>query len=106
MAAAAVAAAGVFCWYADAHTAEASQPTALASGTAGMISHVLEAEGRSTRVVVIDPTLRVMAVYEIGREKGEIKFLSSRNLSYDMQMLGYNSTDPSPEDIKKTLEMQ
>jgi hypothetical protein len=47
-----------------------------------------------------------MAVYEVGREKGEIKLLSSRNLTYDMQMLGYNSTDPSPEDIKKTLEMQ
>ncbi len=102
----AVAAAGLFCWYADAHTAQASQPTALASGVTGMISHVLDVEGRSSRVIVIDPALRVMAVYEIGREKGEIKFLSSRNLSYDMQMLGFNSTDPSPEDIKKTLEMQ
>jgi hypothetical protein len=47
-----------------------------------------------------------MTVYEIGREKGEIKFLSSRNLSYDMQMLGFNTTDPSPEDVKKTLERQ
>jgi hypothetical protein len=71
-----------------------------------MISHVLEVEGRSTRVIVIDATLRVMTVYEIGREKGEIKFLSSRNLSYDMQMLGFNTTDPSPEDVKKTLERQ
>ena len=104
--AAAVAAAGLFCWSADAHPARASQPTALASGASGMISHVLEVEGRSTRVIVIDATLRVMTVYEIGREKGEIKFLSSRNLSYDMQMLGFNTTDPSPEDVKKTLERQ
>jgi hypothetical protein len=106
MMAVAVAAAGLFCWYADAHPVQASQPTALASGAAGVISHVLESEGRSARVIVIDSTQRVMAVYEIGREKGEIKFLSSRNLTYDMQMLGFNSTDPSPEDIKKTLEMQ
>ena len=71
-----------------------------------MVTHVQEYEGRPTRVSVIDPQLRVMAVYEIGQEKAEIKFLSSRNMTFDLQMLGFNSTDPSPEDIKKTLEMQ
>jgi hypothetical protein len=106
VAAAAIAAAGLFCWYADAHMARASQPMNLATGGSGMTAHVVEAEGRSPRVIVIDPALRVIAVYEIGREKGEIKFLSSRNMSYDMQMLGFNSVDPSPEDIKKTLEMK
>lgn len=105
-AAAAAVVAGWFCWYADAEVARANQPTSLAAGSGGMISHVQESETRPTRVIVIDPALRVMAVYEVGREKGEIKFLSSRNLTYDMQMLGYNSVDPSPEDIKKTLEMQ
>lgn len=100
----AVAAAGWFCWHAE--VARASQPMLSPAGSAGMIAHVQESETRPTRVIVIDPARRVMAVYEVGREKGEIKFLSSRNLSYDMQMLGYNSVDPSPEDIKQTLEMQ
>ena len=106
VAAVAVAVAGLVCWNADAQEARASQAVAPAAGATGMIAHVQEIEGRPTRVIVIDPALRVMAVYEIGREKAEIKFLSSRNMSYDMQMLGFNSVDPSPEDIKKTLEMQ
>lgn len=105
-AAVAVVAAGWFCWHADAEWAWASPPISLAAGSPGMISHVQEIDGRSTRVIVIDSAQRVMAVYEVGREKGEIKFLSSRNMTYDMQMLGHNSTDPSPEDIKKSLEMQ
>jgi hypothetical protein len=105
-AAAAVAAVGWFCWHVDAEQAWANQPTPLAAGSPGMIAHVQETEGRPTRVIVLDSAARVLAVYEVGREKGEIKFLSSRNLNYDLQMLGFNSVDPSPEDIKKTLEMQ
>ena len=104
--AAAVIAAGLFCWYANAEAAWASQATSPATGSTGLVTHLQQIEGRPTRVIVIDPALRVMAVYEIGREKAEIKLLSSRNFSYDMQMLGYNSVDPSPEDIKKILDMQ
>ena len=97
---------GLYCWYASAEMAWANQATVPATGSTGMIAHVQQIDGRSTRVIVIDPELRVMAVYEIGREKAEIKLLSSRDFSYDMQLLGYNSVDPSPEDVKKMLEMQ
>ena len=97
---------GLFCWYANAEAAWANQAIAPATGSTGLIAHVQQIDGRSTRVIVIDSELRVMAVYEIGREKAEIKLLSSRNFSYDMQLLGYNSVDPSPEDVKKMLEMQ
>ena len=98
--------AGLFCWYANAETVWANQAIVPATGSTGLVTHVQQSEGGPTRVIVIDPALRVMAVYEIGREKAEIKFLSSRNFSYDMQMLGFNSVDPSPEDIKKSLETQ
>ncbi len=97
---------GLYCWYASAEMAWANQAIAPATGSTGLIAHVQQIDGRPTRVIVIDPALRVMAVYEIGREKAEIKLLSSRNFSYDMQLLGYNSVDPSPEDVKKMLEMQ
>ena len=100
-------AAGVLLFYqADAEPTWARQPTSLATGSTGMVTHVQQREGRPTRVIVIDPQQRVMAVYEIAQEKAEIKFLSSRNMTYDLQMLGFNSTDPSPEEIKKTLERQ
>ena len=97
---------GLCCWYASAERAWANQAIAPATGSTELIAHVQQFDSRSTRVIVIDPALRVMAVYEIGREKAEIKLLSSRNFSYDMQLLGYNSVDPSPEDVKKMLEMQ
>ena len=101
-----VVSAGLFCWYANAEAAWANQADFPATGSTGLVTHVLQIEGRQTRVIIIDPALRVMMVYEIGREKAKIKLLSSRNFSYDMQMLGYNSVDPSPEDIKKILDMQ
>jgi len=97
---------GLYCWYANAEMAWANQAIAPATGSTGLIAHVQQIDGRSTRVIVIDPELRKMAVYAIGKEKAEIKLLSSRDFSYDMQLLGYNSVDPSPEDVKKMLEMQ
>ena len=97
---------GLYCWYANAEMAWANQAIAPATGSTGLIAHVQQIDGRSTRVIVVDPELRKMAVYEIGQEKAEIKLLSSRDFSYDMQLLGYNSVDPSPEDVKKMLEMQ
>ncbi len=98
--------AGIVCWFANAELALANQAVPPAIGASGMITHVLRSEVQPTRVIVIDPELRVMAVYEIGREKAEIEFLSSRNFSYDMQMLGHNSVEPTPESIKKMLENQ
>ena len=95
----------LFC-HTDAEPTWANQSMSLEAGSTGMVVHVQEDESRPTRVIVVEPQLRVMAVYEIAQEKAQIKFLSSRNLTYDLQMLGFNSVDPSPEDIKKSLEMQ
>jgi hypothetical protein len=97
---------GTFCWYASTELALANQAAPPAIGASGMITHVLQSAVQPTRVIVIDPQLRVMAVYEIGREKAEIKLLSSRNFTFDMQMLGYNSVEPTPEAIKKLLDNQ
>jgi hypothetical protein len=98
--------AGMFCWYEDVESALANQAAPPAIGSPGMITHVLQSEAQPTRVIVIDPQLRVMAVYEIGMEKAEIEFLSSRNFTYDLQMLYHNSVEPTPESIKKMLENQ
>ncbi len=93
-------------WVSDSgNGAWANQPLGVADGSA-LVSHVLHEDGRPTRVIVIDSQRRVLAVYEISKEKGEIKFLSSRNLSFDLQMLGYNTVDPKPEEIKRNLERQ
>ena len=72
--------------------------------TTGLLTHVQELEGKMLRVVVIDPAQRVMGVYDIGRDTGEIQPKSIRNIQADLQMLEFNSGAPSPADIRGMLE--
>lgn len=74
------------------------------SGATGLITHVQELDGKLLRVIVVDPAQRVMGVYEISRDSGEIQPKSIRNFHADLQMLEFNSGAPSPADIQKTLE--
>lgn len=95
---------GVGSWQSNRETAYAAPiPPAGNVGT-GLITHVQELDGKLLRVIVIDPAQRVMGVYEITRETGEIQPKSIRNFQADLQMLEYNSGAPSPADIQKTLE--
>jgi len=73
-------------------------------GTTGLITHVQDVDGKPLRVIVIDPTLRVMGVYDINRDTGEIQPKSVRNFHADLQMLEFNSGAPSPADIQNSLE--
>ncbi len=72
----------------------------------GLFAHILESEGRATRAIVIDPRLQVMGVYDISRDSGEIELKSVRSLSADLQMLEFNNTGTSVEDVQKALERQ
>lgn len=81
-----------------------ASPMGVAGGN--LTTYLQESEGRPARLVVVDSQRMSVAVYEIGREKGEIKFLSCRNLVFDLQMTGYNSTEPSPQEIKNMLDRQ
>lgn len=93
-------------WRASAETLLASQLSSPGMASTGLISHVLEGEGQATRVIIIDPQMRAMGVYEISREKGEIVLKSIRNLRGDLQLLDFNSEGLSPEDIRKQLDRQ
>lgn len=74
-------------------------------GGAGLITHFHEdPAGGPTRVVVVDPTLKRMAVYHVPIDSGEIQLKSVRNLSVDLQVQEFNSGDPSPIDMQKTLQ--
>lgn len=77
-------------------------PTGLAGN--GLITHVQDVDGRPLRVIVIDPAARVMGVYDISRETGEIQLKSVRDMSGDLQMLEFNSGAPSPADIKNSIQ--
>lgn len=94
---------GVLIWRVDSQPAWANQFGSTGLASTGLVSHVVTIEGRGTRVVVIDPQLRAMGVYDLG-QNGEINLRSIRRLSADLQMLEFNTGEPSPEDIQQRLE--
>ena len=55
-------------------------------------------------VTVVDPRQRVMAVYHVDRSTGEISPKSVRNITWDLQMIEYNSGKPLPQDIRNGLK--
>jgi hypothetical protein len=69
--------------------------------TSNLITHVLPAEGGAPAVVVVDPGQRVLAVYHIDKTTGEIALRSVRNITWDLQMVEFNSGEPLPQDIRK-----
>jgi hypothetical protein len=91
-------------WLPNRETAFAAPILPAGNAGLGLITHVQELDGKLLRVIMIDPAQRVMGVYEITRETGEIQPKSIRNFHADLQMLEYNSGAPSPADIQKTIE--
>ena len=71
---------------------------------AELITHVTAAEGQSQVVTVIDPRTRVMAVYRVERATGQITPKSVRNITWDLQMIEFNSGEPLPQDIRSGLQ--
>jgi hypothetical protein len=69
-----------------------------------LITHVSAAEGQGQMVTVIDPQLRVMAIYRVESSTGKITPTSIRNFTWDLQMIEYNSGNPLPQDIRSGLQ--
>jgi hypothetical protein len=71
-----------------------------------LITHVTAVEGLPHVVTVIDPRQRVVAVYHVDRSTGQITFKSSRNITWDLQMIEHNSGDPLPQDVRSALQQR
>ena len=74
------------------------------SGGNELITNVTATDGAALTVTVIDPKQRVMAVYHVDRNTGEISPKSVRNLTWDLQMIEFNSGNPLPQDIRNGLK--
>jgi hypothetical protein len=70
----------------------------------GLVMHVAAADSQSQVVTVIDPQQRVLAVYFVDRASGKIVPKSIRNITWDLQMIEFNSGDPLPQDIRNGLQ--
>lgn len=62
-----------------------------------------QADGRQ-QIVMIDARTQVMSVYHVERSSGLIALKSVRNVSADLRMDEFNSTSPSPKEIRAMLE--
>jgi hypothetical protein len=69
-----------------------------------LFTQVTATDGQPLTVTVIDPRQRVMAVYHVDRNTGEITPKSVRNFTWDLQMIEYNSGKPLPQDIRNGLQ--
>jgi hypothetical protein len=68
--------------------------------TSNLITHVPPAEGGPQAIFVVDPAQRVLAVYHVDKSTGEIALRSVRNITWDLQMVEFNSGKPLPQDIR------
>ena len=75
-------------------------------GSPGLISHVAQVGENKQHLTVIDPAMRVVAVYHVEMSKGEITLKSVRNFHWDLQMLEFNTAAPLPQEIRSMLEQK
>ncbi len=81
------------------------QPVVGSLGAGGLITHFYDdPNGGPSRVIVIDPLLKRMAVYHVPVDKGQIQLKSVRNLTIDLQAQEINSPDFSPINQEKMLQ--
>lgn len=73
-------------------------------GSPGLISHVAQVGDNRQQLTVIDPQMRVVAVYNIDMSKGEIALKSVRNIHWDLQMVEFNTPAPLPREIRSMLD--
>lgn len=69
------------------------------TGSPDLLALSAEVEGRQ-QITVIDPKEKVLAVYHVDRTTGAVSLRSVRNLQWDLQIEDFNSTNPTPREIR------
>lgn len=83
-------------------TGELANPSPLQDTS--LFTQVTSENGQPLTVTVIDPQQKALAIYHVDRATGEIVLRSVRNLTWDLQMVQYNSGNPPPQDIRNGLQ--
>lgn len=91
-------------WAMSATSVDAQKVAPPSFGSPGLVSHVVQLGDNKQQLTVIDPAMRVVAVYHIDPSKGEITLKSVRNFHWDLQLLEFNTTAPLPQEIRSMLE--
>jgi len=81
------------------------QPVSGDMGGGALITHFYDdPNGGPTRVIVVDPQQKRIAVYHVPVASGAIQLKSVRNITVDLQAQEINSPDFSPINQKKMLD--
>jgi len=73
--------------------------------SAELVTYTSEIDDHRQQLTVIDPVRRVVTVYHVAKDTGEISLKSARNIHWDLQLEEFNSTSPRPREIKLGLNM-
>ena len=63
-----------------------------------------EIDEQREQLTVIDPQQRVISIYHVARDTGEISLKSVRKIQWDLQMEEFNSASPRPREVRVALE--
>jgi hypothetical protein len=77
-----------------------------ATASTGLIALATSVGDHRQQLTVVDPELRVMGVYHIDGATGEIVLKSVRNIHWDLQMVEFNGTSPTPREIRTQIEQR
>ena len=55
-------------------------------------------------VAILDPQKRVLGVYEVNATSGALSLKSVRQLHWDLQLEEFNTSTPSPREIRALVE--
>jgi hypothetical protein len=81
-------------------------PATPLSGSPGLIALSSPAGDHRQQLTVVDPALKVVSVYHIDSVTGDIVLKSVRNIHWDLQMVEFNGSSPSPKEIRSLLEQR
>lgn len=70
----------------------------------GLIAIKLDGNATSNQIALVDPKRKVISVYGIDRNSGEIKLSSVRKVEWDLQLDEFNGKEPSPREIRSNVE--
>lgn len=62
-------------------------------------------DGRQ-QITVVDPRGRAMAVYHVDRATGAVSLKSVRHLTWDLLIEDFNSTNPTPREIRALTQQR
>ena len=69
-----------------------------------LVTHFAQSNNGPHALVVVDPKQKVLGVYHVNATTGSISLKSVRQIRWDLEMIQFNSENPSPQEIRSGLQ--